>query len=132
MVYGTVHETTEKRRISRKKQFGHIVHENKAWHEFPQSMLIIDNSFIVIGECDWTTPCSTGICYANNTGCPVTGVYLPTYGDVDSGQEELPEEEGSENDHTRGIPRHYFTTLLVSSGLLLIVIVLSILITLKR
>ena len=31
------------------------------------------------GDCDWSTPCTSGVCFANNTGCPVVGVYILNY-----------------------------------------------------
>ena len=28
-----------------------------------------------VGSCDWSSPCDTGVCYFNGTGCPVVGYY---------------------------------------------------------
>ena len=85
-----------------------------------------------VDDCDWTTPCSTGVCFANGTGCPVSGVYLPTYIETDVNQQEMPEEEISDKNSASNMSNWHFITLLVSIGLLLFVIIASILITLRR
>ena len=51
----------------------------------------------ITDECDWSTPCTTGVCFANNTGCPVTGGYLLKYNQSDTDNTTNPGNDYSEN-----------------------------------
>ena len=67
----------------------------------------------IAGDCDWLTPCTSGVCFANSTGCPVTGVFL-----LNSNQTNLTLETGSDNvaledDHQKH-GRHHFIAVLIA------------------
>ena len=67
-----------------------------------------------IDECDWSTPCTTGVCFANNTGCPVAGAYLLKYNQSDAWDEADPGSNYSEDNRHH----HHIITLLVSAGII--------------
>lgn len=42
------------------------VHSNSTYYEYSHTS----------GACDWSTPCTKGVCFSNTTGCPVAGCHF--------------------------------------------------------
>lgn len=73
----------------------------------------------VIGDCDWLSPCTMGVCFANDTGCPVSGTHLLKHTETD---ETISNEGESENhDWKQGYPP-FVTALLAFAGMIISVI----------
>ena len=54
------------------------------------------------GDCEWSTPCTSGVCFVNNTGCPVMGAYLLKYNQSDYDEPTKPG-----NDYLEDGGHHY-------------------------
>ena len=62
------------------------------------------------GDCDWSTPCMSGVCFANSTGCPVMGAYALNYNQSTTDETTYPGNDYSEDKRHH----HYITTIFAS------------------
>ena len=46
-------------------------------------------TFLLTGDCDWDTPCTSGVCFRNETGCPMV-----TYTHISMGDQTPPTAPG--------------------------------------